>query len=118
MRELNRLLGIKRTPTTAYRPNSNGQTERMNQEIEHYLRIYVNYHQSDWSEWLSLAEFAYNDKVHSATKVSPFFLDHGYHPWKGVEGRYESKVEAAEEFAETMKRVRDDATAAIKKAQE
>ena len=118
MRELNRLLGTEMNPSTAYHPETDGQTERMNQEIEHYLRIYVNFHQSDWSEWLSLAEFAYNDKVNASTKASPFFLDHGYHPWKGVEGQYQSNNPTAEEFAEAMKRVREEAGVAIKKAQE
>ena len=118
MRELNRLLGTEMNPSTANHPQTDGQTERMNKEIESYLRIYVNHHQSDWSEWLPLAEFAYNDKAHSSTKVSPFFLDHGYHPWKGVEGLYESYVASAEEFAKKMQQVREDATSAIKKAQE
>jgi len=118
MRELNRLLGIKMNPTTAYRPSSNGQVERMNQEIEHYLRIYVNYHQTDWSDWLSLAEFAHNDKASSSTKMSPFFADHGYHPWKGVEGRLESKNETAEEVADRMRKIREETTSALKKAQE
>ena len=118
MRELNRLLGTEMNPSTAYHPQTDGQTERMNKEIEHYLWIYINHHQSDWSDWLPLAEFAYNDKVNASTKASPFFLDHGYHPWKGIEGPYKSNVESAEEFAKSMKRVRDDAAAAIKKAQE
>ena len=118
MQELNRLLGTQMNPTTAFRPWSDGQTERMNQEIEHYLRIYVNYHQSDWAEWLAMAEFSYNDKVHAATQTSPFFADHGYHPWKGVEGRLESNNETAQEFAQHMKKIREDAGIAMQKAKE
>jgi hypothetical protein len=118
MSELNRILGTEMNPSTAHHPITDGQTERMNQEIEHYLRIYVNYHQTDWAEWLALAEFAYNDKVNESTKASPFFLDHGYHPWKGVEGRLESRNDTALEFAENMKKVREDAISAMKKAKE
>jgi hypothetical protein len=78
---------------------------------------YVNFHQSDWAEWLALAEFAHNDNISASTKMSPFFADHGYHPWKGIEGRMESKSESAKEFADRMKKVRDEATAALEKAQ-
>jgi DNA polymerase elongation subunit (family B) len=60
MRDLLKLLGIKGNPSMAY-PQTDGQMEQMNQELEQYLRIYVNYQQDDWSEWLSLAKFAYND---------------------------------------------------------
>ena len=63
--------------STAYHPQTNGQSERSNQEIEHYLRLFINYHQSDWDEWLPLAVFTYNDRVHSATKVTLFYADNG-----------------------------------------
>jgi hypothetical protein len=90
----------------------------MNQEIEQYLRIFVNFHQTDWDEWLGLAEFAHNDKQNASTKMSPFYADHGYHPWKGIETRHESKNETAQEFADKMKKIRDEATAAMGKAQQ
>jgi len=76
MTNLYGLLGIKGNPSTAYHPQTDGQTERLNQELEQYLRIFVNYHQNDWVEWLPFATFSYNDKVHSATGYSPFFLNH------------------------------------------
>ena len=62
MTELYKLLEIEGNPSTAYHLQTDGQTERMNQEIEQYLRIFVNYKQSDWADWLALAEFSYNDK--------------------------------------------------------
>ena len=77
MKELYKLLGIEGNFTTAYHPQTNGQTERMNQEIEHYLRLFINYQQNNWHEWLPLAEFVYNDREHSTTKVTPFFADNG-----------------------------------------
>src|SRR5260221_2089647 len=59
-RELAALLGVKLTPSTSYHPQTDGQTECMNQEIEAYLRGFVSHRQDDWADWLLLAEFAYN----------------------------------------------------------
>jgi len=61
MKELCSQLGIERNPSTAYHPQTNGQTERVNQELEQYLQLYCNYRQNDWAEWLSIAEFSYNN---------------------------------------------------------
>jgi hypothetical protein len=85
MKELNRILGIEMNPSTSHHLITDGQTEQMNQEIEKYLRIFVNYRQSDWAEWLSLAEFCHNDKTSASMKTLPFYLNTGYHPWKGIE---------------------------------
>jgi len=49
------------------------------QEVEHYLRVFTNYHQNDWAEWVSLAEFVYNNKAQSSTHHSPFYLNYGHH---------------------------------------
>ncbi len=70
MKEFYHLVGIEGAPSTAFHPQTNGQTERMNQEIEQYIRLFVNYRQSNWAEWLSIAEFALNDKVSSSTGFS------------------------------------------------
>src|ERR1700730_13062477 len=64
-------------------PQTDGQTEWVNQEIEVYLQVYVDHLQDDWAEWLSMAEFALNNREHSATKQMPFFLEYGRHPWNG-----------------------------------
>ena len=63
MRDWYKLLNIEGNPSTAYHPPTDRQMERINQEIEQYLRIFINYHQSDWAGWLPMAEFAYNNKV-------------------------------------------------------
>ena len=118
MKELYKLLGIQVNFTTAYHPQTNGSTERVNQEIENYLRIFINYHQSDWDEWLPLAEFAYNDRVHSATGVSPFFADSGRHPYKGTAPQTKSSNPTAQEFADGMKKVQEEVGAALKKSSE
>ena len=62
---------------TAYHPQTDGQTERINQEIGTFLRHYVNYQQDNWTEWLAATEFQYNDKKHAATGHIPFKLNFG-----------------------------------------
>ena len=84
MKDFYRMVGIEGNPSTAYHPQTDGQTERLNQEIEQYLRLFIDHHQSDWAEWLSLAEFAYNNKVQTSLGHSPFFVNQGYHPHGGV----------------------------------
>src|SRR3979490_654614 len=86
-RELYRLLGIKLAATTAYHPQADGQTEHVNQELEQYLRLFINERQEDWDYLLLMAEFQYNNHVHSATQQTPFMLDTGRHPRMGFEPR-------------------------------
>ena len=74
------LLGVRSNLSTAYHPETDGQTERTNQILEQYLRIYVNYEQNDWINLLPLAEFVYNNTTQSATGMSPFFANLGFHP--------------------------------------
>jgi len=64
---LNKILGIESKLLTAFHSQIDGQTERVNQELEQYLRMFINYRQEQWSEWLGTAEFAYNNEVHSST---------------------------------------------------
>lgn len=118
MKDLYKLLGITGNPSTAYHPQTDGQTERVNQELEQYLRIYVNHHQNDWSEWLAIAEFQYNDQTHSTTGHTPFFLNYGQHPYKGSNVQVQTKTPGAEEFATTMTKIREEAIAAMNKASE
>src|SRR5258708_39277626 len=65
--ELAALLRVKLTPSTSYHPQTDGQMEHVNQEIEAYLQVFVSHRQDNWADWLPLAEFVYNNKVHSAT---------------------------------------------------
>jgi hypothetical protein len=66
--------------STAYHPQTDGQTECVNQELEQYLHAYTSLHQDDWADFLPLAEFAHNSCIHSTTKVSPFKALMGYDP--------------------------------------
>jgi hypothetical protein len=79
-RSLMKRLSIKLNLSTAYHPETDGQTERLNQVLEQYLRIYIDYLQDNWAPHLPLAEFAYNNAEHSATKLTPFFANKGFHP--------------------------------------
>ena len=66
--------------STAFHPQTDGQTERFNVVMEQYLRSYLNYLQDDWSSWLPMAEFTANNQTSETTLSSPFFTLHGYHP--------------------------------------
>ena len=64
-REIYRLLGIKLAATTAYHPQGDGQTERVNQELEQFLQLFINQRQDDWDDLLPFVEFQYNNHIHS-----------------------------------------------------
>lgn len=73
-------MGINHRLTTAFRPQADGQTERMNQVIEQYLRCYINYEQNDWVEKLPCAQLAYNTAYNESTKLTPSDANFGYTP--------------------------------------
>ena len=100
MRRLLEVLGIKSSLSTAYHPQTDGQTERMNQEVEQYLRLYINYEQDNWCDLLPLAEFAYNNTSHSATGVTPFFANYGYHPLLNIQVQQVPSTQAAQMAAD------------------
>jgi len=67
MKELYWLLRIEAASSTVYHPQTDGQTEQVNQELEQYLHVFVGERQDDWYSLLPLAEFVYNNHVHSST---------------------------------------------------
>jgi hypothetical protein len=73
-------LGIRPRMSTAFHPQTDGQTERVNQVIEAYLRAFINQEQTDWCELLPMAEHAYNNSTTTATGLTPFFANYGRHP--------------------------------------
>jgi len=77
IKELNNLLGIQTKLSTAYHPQTDGQMERINQELEQYLRVFIDHRQEQWLDWLGTAEFAYNNKIHVATKILLFKANYG-----------------------------------------
>jgi transposase InsO family protein len=77
---LSALLGLNHRLSTAFRPQTDGQTERMNQVLEQYLRCYVNYEQDNWVEKLPIAQFAYNTAYNESTKLTPAYANFGFTP--------------------------------------
>jgi len=65
MEEFTKALETRRQLLIAYHPQTDGQIERINQEIGTFLQYYVNYQQENWTDWLAAAEFQYNDKKHA-----------------------------------------------------
>ena len=90
----------------------------MNQELEQYLKFFVDHRQKDWPEWLASAEFVVNNKAYMATKVLPFIANYERKLRIGGNIRKRGKVEKAMEFVERMKKMYEEAGAALKKAQE
>ena len=117
-KELNRMLGIKTKLSTAFHLQTDRQTERMNQELEQYLWFFIEHRQKDWPEWIVAAEFAINNKVHTATKVLPFMANYRRKMRMGGDIRRKGKVESATEVVERMKKVHEEVEAVLKKTQE
>jgi len=118
MRELNNLLGIQTKLLMAYHSQTDGQTERINQELEQYLRVFIDHRQEQWPDWLGIAEFAYNNKIHTATKISPFKANYYQDPRMGFEGRRKGKYEVVGKFVKRMKKIQEEAKAVLGKVQE
>jgi len=97
-------LGIHHKLSTAYHPETDGATERLNQTLEQYLRHFVNYQQDNWVELLPTAQLAYNATATSTTGVSPFYANYGFNPKASWEARdMEHLVEVAMVQADKLK---------------
>uniref|UniRef100_A0A0D2YKU3 RNA-directed DNA polymerase n=1 Tax=Fusarium oxysporum (strain Fo5176) TaxID=660025 RepID=A0A0D2YKU3_FUSOF len=108
-KKLTQQLSINSLLSTAYHPETDGQTERLNAILEQYLRAYVSYLQDDWSRWLPLAEFAANSLKSETTGMSPFFANYGFNPRMGFEPTITVKgtpaTRDAEKFAQKMNEI-------------
>ena len=109
------MLGIETRLFTAFHSQTDGQTERMNQELEQYLRFFVEYRQKDWPEWLASAKFAVNNKAHTATKVLLFMANYRRELRMGGDIRKKGKIESAMEFVERIKKIHEKTEAALKR---
>ena len=112
------MLGIETKLSMSYYPQTDKQTERMNQELEQYLRFFVDHRQKDWPKWLASAEFVVNNKAHSTTKVSSFMASYRREMRMEVDLRRKGKVDKAMEFVERMKKIQEEAGAVLMKVQE
>ena len=118
MRELNNLLGIQTKLSIAYHPQTDRQIERINQELEQYLRVFIDYRQEQWPDWLGMVEFAYNNRIHMVTKILSFKVNYGQDPRMEFERKRKGKYEAVGKFIERMKKIQEEAKAVLEKAQE
>jgi hypothetical protein len=118
-RSLIELLGVKARLSTAFHPQTDGQTERMNQILEAYIRAFCDTNQQNWPELLPYAEFAYNNSVSSATGLSPFYANYGQHP-NSLWGLEEIKGDrpTASHFVEWIRSVHDTCKQALKDTRE
>ena len=93
--------------STAFHPQTDGQSEWMIQTLENFLRPYVERHPQTWSQYLALAEFAANNAVNLVTGYSPFFLNSGDHPLVPPvfmhSGGVSTQVEAVQTMVDQMK---------------
>jgi len=118
-RRLLELVEVKGNRSTAYHPQSDGQTERTNQTMEQYLRVYCDYHQDDWSQLLPLAEFVYNNAKSTSTGMSPFYANYGYHPRATLKilPDQQHKNPAAETYVDHIRRVHEELRRTLERAQ-
>jgi hypothetical protein len=116
-----KLLGTKQALSTAFHPQTDGQTEVMNRVLEQYLRHYVSAHCKDWDAYLPCAMFAVNNSRSSATGMTPFYLNYGRNPrtplhdWQAV---VSSKVPSAVEFRKRIADALAHAAACLAKSQQ
>ena len=78
MQEIWNKLGVKSTMSTAFHPQTDGETERVNQELKQYLRVFCNYQVDNWANLIPFMEFTHNARAHSTTGHSPFQVWYGY----------------------------------------
>ncbi len=80
--------------------------------------MFISYRQDDWTKWLGLAEFAYNNYVHASTRVSPFYATFGRHPHFDVNMPTYTEVLAADKQAELIQKIHTELKSEIRLAQE
>ena len=98
-------LGIKRRLSTAFHPQTDGQTKHQNSTMEVYLQAFVNFKQNNWARLLPMAEFAYNNAKNASTGHTPFKLNCGYHPQMSYEEKVDPcfKSKSADELSAELK---------------
>ena len=105
-------LNIDLKLSSPYHHQSNSHTERVNSVLEQYLRYFSNYKGSDWKNYLSFAEFSYNNAVQESSDFSPFFLNYGFHskhsPLIPEQINVPRTVEFTKDFQYLIKRLKEN----------
>jgi len=115
--ELCRLLDVRQNISTAYHPQTDGASERTNQSLEQYLRLFCGMQQNNWHAWLPLAQYTKNSWPSATTKKAPYDLLIGYTP-KIHQPRRNTDIPAVEDRLTSIKEAREAAQEAQCKAQE
>ena len=105
MQEVWNKLGVRSTMSTAFHPQTDGETERVNQELEQYLQVFGNFQQDNWAELIPFMEFAHNARQHSATGRSPFEIWYGFQPEFLPPVSFTTKIPAVEEHLCTLDQI-------------
>ena len=112
------LLGVKQKLSTAFHPQTDGQTERMNRTLEEMLRAFVGPALDDWDAHLPCCEFAMNNAFNESIRTTPFFLNYGFHPKSPGDFAFKGIKRDHEKFAANMQAALEDAQRCMKLAQE
>ena len=118
MQEVWNKLNVKSTMSTAFHPQTDGETERVNQELEQYLRVSGNFQQDNWVKLIPFMEFAHNARQHSATGKSPFEVWYGYQPEFIPPINFATNIPTVEERLRALEQIRIEVTAALNVAAE
>lgn len=103
------LQGTELKYSSAYHPQTDGQSEAVNKTLETYLRCYINGRHKSWMEWLPWAEYSYNTSPHSSTKVTPFLALYGRNPpHLGRNPHANSKVGSLEDLLQERDSILDE----------
>jgi len=113
-----RLSGIRPRMSTAFHPQTDGQTERLNQMIKAYLRVFVSKKQDDWVRLLPMAEFVYNNSVTTGNGMLPFYANYGFHLVAMNPALTEPLNPASKVYAHWMNTVHDESRKGLEEAQE
>jgi len=108
-----RKLGIKQKLSTTFYPQTDGESEWVNQEIEQYLHICGNFQQNDWAMLLPLIEFAYNARPHCSTYQSPFEVWYRFHPTFKPPLQLQTRLQSVDECVKYLEQIRKEVTAAL-----
>jgi hypothetical protein len=116
-KELCQQLGVEQNMSLAYHPQTDGESERTNQTVETALRIFGNFRQMDWSEWLPLVQYQINSHISNTTHFAPFEVWMGYIPRAHQPDRPSSMPEISKR-KEQLKEIRQQAQESMARAQQ
>ena len=118
MQEINKALSISTKLSMSFHPQTDGQTEIVNKEVQKFLWIYCFEKQDQWANWLAIAQFSINSKKHTSTKVTPFEATWSYVPHMGIEPLPVNKAPAAKDFTSEMEGTLESVRKNLEKAKE